>query len=78
LKVLAGKGRKLKSMAMDMISTYYRAVVECLPNAAVIFDRYIMAFMNNTINTMRRELQVSLDDVEKKSSKVCHFLCVFP
>jgi len=75
LKVLAGKARKLKAVAMDMSSAYYRAVSECLPGAAVVFDRYhVMALMNNTIDTLRRELQVSLDDVEKKSLKGCRFL----
>lgn len=75
LKVLAGKARKLKAVAMDMSSTYYRAVSECLPGAAVIFDRYhVMARMNNTIDTLRRELQVSLVDAEKKSLKGCRFL----
>jgi len=48
LKVLAGKAGKLKAVAMDMSSTYYRAV----PSAAVIFDHYhVMALMNNTIDT---------------------------
>jgi len=75
LKVLASKAGKLKAVAMDMSSAYYRAVSECLPNAAVIFDRYhVMALMNNTIDTLRRELQVSLDDAEKKSLKGCRFL----
>lgn len=75
LKVLASKARKLKAVAMDMSSAYYQAVSEYLPGVDVVFDRYhVMALMNNTIDTMRRELQTSLDETAKKTLKGCRFL----
>lgn len=75
LQKLARKGKRLEGIAMDMSSAYYHAVLEVLPHADIVFDRYhIMALINQAIEDLRREQQRELDDLGKKTLKGNRFL----
>lgn len=75
LKHVKKKARRLKAIAMDMSTSYTSAVKEILPEIPIVFDRYhVMALMNRQIDDLRRELQRSLNDEEKKSFKGKRFL----
>lgn len=69
------QARRLKAIAMDMSVSYSSAVQEILPNIPIVFDRYhVMAMMNKHIDDLRREIQHSLCDQEKKYIKGSRFL----
>jgi transposase len=56
LKLVARKAKNLKAVAMDMSRSYSSAVIEHLPQADIVFDRYhIMAQMNMAIESLRRQ-----------------------
>ena len=75
LKIIAKKATKIKAVSMDMSRSYSRAVTEHLPHVDIVFDRYhIMALMNKSIETLRREQQRTLDGSDKKAPKGCRFL----
>ena len=58
-----------------MSTSYTSAVKEILPDIPIVFDRYhVMALMNRQIDDLRREIQRSLNDEEKKSFKGKRFL----
>lgn len=57
-KRLHGSKAKIKAVATDMSSAYYAAVMENLPNAKHVFDRFhIVKLMNDKLTQLRRELQ---------------------
>lgn len=75
LKRVKRSAKKLKAISMDMSVSYSSAVKKVLPNIPIVFDRYhIMAIMNRHIDDLRRELQRSLSDEEKKYTKGNRFL----
>jgi transposase len=75
LKRVKRSAKKLKAISMDMSVSYSSAVKEILPDIPIVFDRYhIMAIMNRHIDDLRRELQRSLGDEEKKYIKGNRFL----
>jgi len=75
LKIIAKKATKIKAVSMDMSRSYSRAVTEHLPHVDIVFDRYhIMALMNKSIETLRREQQRTLDGSDKIALKGCRFL----
>jgi transposase len=48
---------KIEAVAMDMSGAYWAAVLEHLPGAAVVFDRFhIMKLMNEKLDELRRAL----------------------
>jgi len=48
---------KIQAVAMDMSGAYWAAVLEHLPGAAVVFDRFhIMKLMNEKLDELRRVL----------------------
>lgn len=75
LEVLARKAKNLKAIAMDMSRSYSSAVAQYLPKIKIVFDRYhIMAHMNQAIDSLRREQQISLKGPEQQALKGCRFL----
>ena len=63
------------AIAMDMSTSYTSAIKEILPEIPLVFDRYhVMTMMNRQIDDLRREIQRSLNDEEKKSFKGKRFL----
>lgn len=75
LKVLKRRAPKLKAIAMDMNTGYIRAVQQCLPEVAVVFDHYhVSALINKAIDELRREQQSQLDEEGKKTLKGSRFL----
>ena len=58
MKELAKKAVNLKAVAMDMSGPYKSAVLEFLPHADIVFDRFhVMKLMNMGIDEIRREQQ---------------------
>lgn len=49
---------KIKAVAIDMSPAYIAAVLENLPNAAIVFDRFhMMKLYNDRLSDLRRQLQ---------------------
>lgn len=66
-KRLRGSRAKIKAVATDMSSAYYKAVRENLPQAAHVFDRFhIVKLMNEKLTTLRRELHRDAEDGPEK------------
>lgn len=61
LKRLRKKAINLKGIAMDMSPAFYSAVKQELPYIAVIYDRFHVMKMMNTV----------LDDIRKEQQKIC-------
>ena len=75
LKSSARSGKKLEAVAMDMSSTYFRAVRETLPRVKVVFDRFhVVSLMNQDIDELRREHQGELDSVGQQTLKGSRYL----
>jgi transposase len=75
LERLARKGKNLQAVAMDMSSSYFSAVCQCLPRVDVVFDRFhIIALMNQALDEIRRQQQRELDDLGQKTLKGSRFL----
>lgn len=75
LKKIKKRAKKLKAVAMDMSVSYTSAVKDILPEIPIVFDRYhIMAMMNQQIDNLRRELQLSLNVDQRKYLKGSRYL----
>jgi transposase len=75
LKVLKRRAPRLKAIAMDMNTGYVRAVRQCLPEVAVVFDHYhVSALINKAVDELRREQQTQLDEQDKKTLKGTRYL----
>jgi len=61
LKRLNKKAINLKGIAMDMSPAFYSAVKQELPHVDIIFDRFHVMKMMNTV----------LDDIRKEQQKIC-------
>lgn len=68
-KRLHGSRAKIKAVATDMSSAYFKAVQENLPNASQVFDRFhIVKLMNDKLTALRRELYRNATDGPEKLS----------
>lgn len=66
-KRLRSSRAKIKAVATDMSSAYYKAVQENLPNASHVFDRFhIVKLMNDKLADLRRELHRHAEDGPEK------------
>ncbi len=66
-KRLRGSRAKIKAVATDMSSAYYKAVQENLPKASHVFDRFhIVKLMNDKLADLRRELHREASDGPEK------------
>jgi transposase len=66
-KRLIPSGAQIKGVAMDMWVPYYNAVMEHLPDARIVFDRFhIMKKMNEVLDEVRRSLYRDEVDLNKR------------
>ena len=66
---------KIKAVAVDMSAAYWSAVVEHLPNAALVFDKFhILKLMNERLDNLRREMVREAEGPLKLKIKGTRFL----
>jgi len=66
---------KIEAVAMDMSAAYWAAVMEHLPEAAVVFDRFhIMKLMNEKLDQLRRAMVNEAIGSMKQSVKGIRYL----
>lgn len=66
---------KIAAVAMDMSGAYWAAVLEQLPRAAVVFDRFhIMKLMNEKLDELRRALAREATGLMQKTIKGTRYL----
>jgi transposase len=66
---------RVKAVATDMSAAYWSAVVENLPKAALVFDRFhIVKLMNERLDDLRREMVREAEGLMKKQIKGTRFL----
>ena len=66
---------KIEAIAMDMSGAYWAAVMEALPKAKVVFDRFhIIKLMNEKIDDLRREMVREAEGSLKMSIKGTRYL----
>ena len=66
---------KVQAVAMDMSAGYWAAVVEHLPEAAVVFDRFHIAkLMNERVDELRRQLVREAEGMMKQRIKGTRYL----
>jgi transposase len=66
---------KIQAVAMDMSGAYWTAVLEHLPGAAVVFDRFhIMKLMNEKLDELRRVLVREATGVMRQTIKGTRYL----
>ena len=75
LKKIARKATGLKAVAIDMSTSYCKAVTEHLGDVDIVFDHYhISAMINRAIDDLRRDQQNKMDEEHKKTLKGSRFL----
>ena len=69
---------KIKAVATDMSGGYIAAVMESLPKAALVFDRFhVIELMNEKLSDLRREMYHELTDkMHRKVLKGTRWLLV--
>lgn len=66
---------KIKAVATDMSAAYWSAVLENLPKAALVFDKFhIVKLMNERLDDLRREMVREAEGPLKKKIKGTRFL----
>jgi transposase len=66
---------KIQAVAMDMSGAYWTAVLEKLPGAAVVFDRFhIVKLMNEKLDELRRALVREATGVMRQTIKGTRYL----
>jgi transposase len=66
---------KIQAVAMDMSGAYWAAVLQKLPKAAVVFDRFhIMKLMNEKLDELRRTLVREATGVMRQTIKGTRYL----
>lgn len=72
---LREKATQLKAMAMDMNAAYASAAKRHLPNVDIVFDRFhVVALLNTVIDEIRRDQQAKCNEVGLKVIKGMRFL----
>jgi transposase len=72
---LQGSKAKISAVACDMSAAYWAAVMEHLPEAAIVFDHFhIIKLANEAIDEVRRGLQRTLDLIGCKAIKGTRYL----
>lgn len=68
-------GARIQAVAMDMSGAYWSAVLEHLPNAALVFDKFhILKLMNERLDDLRREMVREAEGPLKLKIKGTRFL----
>ena len=66
---------RIAGMAMDMSAAYWAAVLENLPDAAIVFDRFhITKLLNEKIDGLRRAMVAEASGLMKKTIKGLRYL----
>jgi transposase len=66
---------KIEAVAMDMSAGYWAAVLEHLPETAIVFDRFhIMKLMNEKLDHLRREMVSEASGPMKQTVKGIRYL----
>jgi transposase len=66
---------KIEAVAMDMSAGYWAAVMEHLPEAAIVFDRFhIIKLMNEKLDRLRREMVNEASGPMKQTVKGIRYL----
>ena len=66
---------KIEAVAMDMSAAYWTAVMEHLPEAAIVFDRFhIVKLMNEKLDDLRREMVNEATGPMKQTVKGIRYL----
>ena len=66
---------KIKAVAMDMSAAYWAAVLDQLPDAAIVFDRFhITKLMNEKLDDLRRAMVAEASGLMKKTVKGLRYL----
>jgi transposase len=66
---------RIKAVATDMSTAYWSAVLENLPDAALVFDKFhIIKLMNERLDDLRREMVREAEGPLKKKIKGTRFL----
>jgi transposase len=66
---------KIQAVAMDMSAAYWAAVLEHLPDAAIVFDRFHIAkLMNEKLDDLRREMIQEATGLMKQTVKGIRYL----
>ena len=74
-RALRSSRAKIQAVAMDMSAAYWAAVMEHLPNAAIVFDRFhIMKLMNEKLDNLRREMVNEATGLMKQTVKGIRYL----
>jgi transposase len=68
-------GARIQAVAMDMSGAYWSAVLEHLPDAALVFDKFhILKLMNERLDDLRREMVREAEGPLKLKIKGTRFL----
>jgi transposase len=68
-------GARIKAVAIDMSGAYWSAVLEHLPDAALVFDKFhILKLMNERLDDLRREMVREAEGPLKLKIKGTRFL----
>ena len=68
-------GAKIRAVAMDMSGAYWSAVLEHLPEAALVFDKFhILKLMNERLDDLRRQMVREAEGPLKLKIKGTRFL----
>ena len=74
-RALRGSRAKIEAVAMDMSAAYWAAVMEHLPEAAIVFDRFhIMKLMNEKLDDLRRAMVNEATGPMKQTVKGIRYL----
>jgi transposase len=74
-RALRASRAKIEAVAMDMSAAYWTAVMEHLPEAAIVFDRFhIMKLMNEKLDDLRRALVNEATGPMKQTVKGIRYL----
>jgi len=66
---------KIKAVAMDMSPAYWAAVLEHLPGAAIVFDRFhIIRLVNEKLDALRRDMVREATGLMKQTVKGVRYL----
>lgn len=74
-RALRASRAKIEAVAMDMSAAYWAAVMEHLPEAAIVFDRFhIMKLMNEKLDDLRRAMVNEATGPMKQTVKGIRYL----
>jgi transposase len=66
---------RIRAVAMDMSGAYWSAVVEALPGAVIVFDKFhIIQLMNKRLDDLRREMVREAEGMMKMRIKGTRYL----